>query len=151
MSERIEKLNSTLQEYIGEIIQKELDFNQEYLITITRVDTSPDVKHANVYISVLPDNRRGSAIDLLSRSAGRVKSRLYKLMKTKKRFFFRGGKYDEEQFESDLKTIVDKYGDKGHLEAEIAGTDLSYSDDGKRMYLTVKVNEGAQYHVGTRS
>lgn len=83
MSERTEKINSTLQEYIGEIMQKELDYSQEYLITITRVDTSPDLKHANVFISVLPDNRRGSAIELLAGNAGRIKAKLYSLMKTK--------------------------------------------------------------------
>ncbi len=83
MSERLEKINATLHEYIGDLIQKELDYSQEYLITITRVDTSPDLKNATVFVSVLPDNRRGSAIELLSRSAGRIKSGLYKLMKTK--------------------------------------------------------------------
>ena len=64
-------------------MQKELDFNQDCLITITHVDTSPDLKHATIYVSVLPDNRRGTALELLQRGSGRVKSVLAKQMRTK--------------------------------------------------------------------
>ncbi|MFA6239430.1 MAG: outer membrane protein assembly factor BamA [Candidatus Hydrogenedentales bacterium] len=72
-----------------------------------------------------------------------------KVMKTKKRKLFFGGKYDEDQFEADLKAIVDKYGDHGRLEAAVAGTDLQYSDSGKKMTLTINLAEGPEYHVGS--
>lgn len=80
---RLDKVNATLQEYIGEIIQKEVDYSRDCLITITHVETSPDLQHAKVFVSVLPDSRRGSALELLRRSAGRVKGVLAKRLKMK--------------------------------------------------------------------
>ena len=41
---------------------------------------------------------------------------LKKTIKTKPAFWFLGGKYEEEKFEADLKSIVDEYGNHGRLE-----------------------------------
>lgn len=108
MSGRTEKINATLQEYIGEIIQKEVDYSQDCLITITRVDTSPDLKHADVLVTVLPDNRRGSALELLKRNAGRVKSVLFKRMKTKQVPTLHFKIDDQEVFAQGVERILDE-------------------------------------------
>lgn len=73
--------------------------------------------------------------------------KLRKLMTTKRAWWFLGGKYEEEKLESDLQHIIDNYGDFGRLEAEIARTDLLYTGSGKRMDLTVYLQEGPEYHV----
>lgn len=75
--------------------------------------------------------------------------RLRKLMKTKKAFWFLGGKYEETKLEQDLAKVVDEYGNHGRLEAAIDKTDMVYTDSGKGLNLTVHVNEGAEYHVDT--
>ena len=75
--------------------------------------------------------------------------KLRKAMKTKKARWFLGGKFNEEKFEIDLKSIVDKYGDIGHLEAAVVGTDIAYSPNGKKMDITISTSEGAQYTVET--
>ena len=73
---------------------------------------------------------------------------LRKGMKTKRARWFLGGKYNEEKFETDLKSVLDKYGNVGHLEAAITGTDIKYSPNGKKMDVKIRVAEGAQYKVG---
>lgn len=75
--------------------------------------------------------------------------RLKKGMETKRRWLFLGGKYDETKFESDLSKVIDKYGDVGRLEAEITGTEMTYSENGKSVDITVNVSEGPEYKVAT--
>jgi ribosome-binding factor A len=53
---RIKKLNSLLRKEVGKIFQKDLDFDKGALVTITKAEVSPDVTHAKMSISVLPDS-----------------------------------------------------------------------------------------------
>lgn len=73
--------------------------------------------------------------------------KLRNLMATKRAWWFLGGKYEEEKLEFDLQKIIDNYGDFGRLEAEITRTDLLYAGSGKRMDLTIYLQEGPEYHV----
>ncbi len=77
-----------------------------------------------------------------------VKTRkLRKIMKTHRGYWFIGGKFEEEKFETDLKNILDEYGNRGHLEADVPRTDVEYVKDGKNMRITVHLSEGPVYHV----
>ncbi|MBI2433930.1 MAG: outer membrane protein assembly factor BamA [Candidatus Hydrogenedentes bacterium] len=73
--------------------------------------------------------------------------KIKKVMKTRRSWWFLGGKYAEPKFEDDLKHILDAYGDEGRLEAEIAKTDVVYTDSGKGMNITIYLEEGPEYHV----
>ncbi|MCC6486772.1 MAG: outer membrane protein assembly factor BamA [Candidatus Hydrogenedentes bacterium] len=73
---------------------------------------------------------------------------LRKGMQTKRRWWFFGGKYDEDKFEADLQKVLDKYGDHGRLEAAVAGTEIAYSDSGRGMDIVISVAEGPEYKVG---
>ncbi|HRI87577.1 MAG TPA: outer membrane protein assembly factor BamA [Candidatus Hydrogenedentes bacterium] len=70
-------------------------------------------------------------------------------LETKRRWWFLGGKYDESKLETDLAKVIDKYGDVGRLEAEVAGTEMIYSENGKAVDIKVNVAEGAEYTVAT--
>lgn len=72
-----------------------------------------------------------------------------KIMKTKKARWFLGGKFDEDKFEADLKSVLDEYGNRGRLEADVVATDMAYTPNGKKMSLIVKVAEGPEYTVNT--
>ncbi|GMV94512.1 MAG: hypothetical protein AMXMBFR82_42900 [Candidatus Hydrogenedentota bacterium] len=74
---------------------------------------------------------------------------LRKGMQTKRRWWFIGGKYDEDKLEADLEGVLDKYGNHGRLEAAVAGTELAYSESGKGLDITIQVQEGPEYTVGT--
>ena len=74
---------------------------------------------------------------------------LNKIMKTRKAFWFIGGKFNEDKFEQDLQDILTAYGDKGRLEAVIPKTDVTFTDNGKGMHITVYLSEGAEYTVET--
>jgi len=49
---RIEKLNILFREQIAGIVDREMEFGEGALVTITRVVLSPDARHATAYFSV---------------------------------------------------------------------------------------------------
>ena len=54
MSRRIQRLNVQFREELSELIQHELrDPRLHGMVSITRVDTSPDLENADIYTSVL--------------------------------------------------------------------------------------------------
>jgi len=72
----------------------------------------------------------------------RLKTRTAKL-------WFIGGIYDETEFQDDLLRLEAMYREKGYEEFKVAGTSFDYSPDGKSMFMTIHLEEGPQYHVGS--
>lgn len=54
MSHRIEKVNSQIQKIVGEIIAKNLSLKEGVFLTVSKVDTSADLRYTRVFISVFP-------------------------------------------------------------------------------------------------
>ena len=54
---RMKRLDSLLQEEVGQAIIAECDMPLGTLASVTRVETSPDVAHARVFVSVLPEEQ----------------------------------------------------------------------------------------------
>ncbi|MFH1656792.1 MAG: 30S ribosome-binding factor RbfA [Candidatus Nealsonbacteria bacterium] len=54
MSDRIKRINELLKNEIGQILLREVDLS-DVLLTITRVDASPNLQEAKVYVSTIPD------------------------------------------------------------------------------------------------
>ena len=55
MTQRILRLNELIKKELGQIILKEMEFSENVLVTITRVETSQDLEAAKVFISVFPE------------------------------------------------------------------------------------------------
>ncbi len=54
MSHRIAQINELIRHELSQLILTELEFPQGCLVTITDVEVSPDLRHAKVWVSVLP-------------------------------------------------------------------------------------------------
>lgn len=72
MTRRIERVNSLLVEVIAEVVMREVkDPRIPGLITITRVETSPDLRQAKVYFSIIgSDKEKKTALQVLQDAAG---------------------------------------------------------------------------------
>ena len=72
MSRRLERVNELLRQELSQLVARELrDPRVPLLVTITRVDTSVDLQHARVYISVMGDSEeKGAAMAALQSAAG---------------------------------------------------------------------------------
>jgi len=73
LSPRMLKVNSTLREVIAEEIERLNDSRLE-MVSITGVNTSPNLRRATVYVDVLGESDAPAAIDALRRAASRLQS-----------------------------------------------------------------------------
>jgi len=76
MSKRCEQVASKLQHQLSEIINRDIESPRDSLITITRVTVSPDLKIAKIFISVLPENKEGTALSHLNRLTSLIRQKL---------------------------------------------------------------------------
>ena len=67
MPYKIERLNELIKQVLGRIILEEEDFGPGVLVTIMKVQTSPDVLHSNVSFSVYPTEKGEGVLERLTR------------------------------------------------------------------------------------
>jgi len=56
MSKRIHRVQELIKREVSKIFLKEIEFPEGTLVTVTRVEVSPDLNYTKVYISILPDS-----------------------------------------------------------------------------------------------
>ena len=77
MPRRVEKVNSLLQREIASLIDREVPLPEGALVTVTRVETSPDLKLARVYVTVLfPGGDEKAALAALKANTALLRSKL---------------------------------------------------------------------------
>lgn len=67
MSRRIVQINKNIQRILGEILQREADLPVDALVTISRVDTTPNLASATVWLYVFPVERSEEILERLTR------------------------------------------------------------------------------------
>jgi ribosome-binding factor A len=85
MSHRIEKIESTLSRAIQQVISQGLhDPRASGLISVTRVDVSPDMASAMVFISIYPEDRQTLSMHALRAAARHIRHEAAELMAIRK-------------------------------------------------------------------
>ena len=75
--ERMRRVNEAIREVLSAAITNDLKDPRVGFVTVTAVDTSPDLRHANVYVSVLGDERaRDDSLAGLQSSHGYLQGRV---------------------------------------------------------------------------
>jgi outer membrane protein insertion porin family len=75
-------------------------------------------------------------------------SDLEKVMETKEdRWWRTDAFFDTGVLEEDLAKIEARYREEGYIDAMVAGYDTSFDDEGKRVILTINVEEGGLYTI----
>ena len=67
MSDRVPRVNQLIKKELGQIILREIDFPENILITLTRVETAPNLIQAKVYISVMPQEKAEDILGILGK------------------------------------------------------------------------------------
>lgn len=65
MSKKTLQVSEVLRHKLTEIIARELEFPVDVVIAITKVETSPDQKYANFWVSCNPPEKMGIAYGIL--------------------------------------------------------------------------------------
>lgn len=67
MSQRILRVNQLLKQEISQSLLREIDFTN-VLVTVTEVETSPDLRQAKVKISVMPTEKNEQVLKILEKN-----------------------------------------------------------------------------------
>jgi len=78
VTERILQVNELLQQELGIILLRELDVQQNTLVTLTRVDAAPNLQQAKIYISVMPEEKAKEVLKLLQKEVYGIQQLLNK-------------------------------------------------------------------------
>lgn len=75
---RMQKVNEELKREISNIISLKLSNSllRKGLISVTKVDTSPDLKYARVYVSMINIGNKKEALKALKKSSGFVRTEI---------------------------------------------------------------------------
>ncbi|OGY43048.1 MAG: ribosome-binding factor A [Candidatus Buchananbacteria bacterium RBG_13_39_9] len=83
MRQRLDRINELILQELGQFINKDIELPANSLVTITKVHASPDLKSARVFVTILPDNLRGTILELLNKNKRTLHELLKAELKTK--------------------------------------------------------------------
>jgi len=67
MTKRIERVNQLIKKELSLIILKEIDFPCDVLVTLTRVNASPNLIEAKVFLSIMPEDKTSYVLGILNK------------------------------------------------------------------------------------
>jgi ribosome-binding factor A len=71
---RIEKINKLLNQEVSKLFLTEIDFPEGIFVTVGSIDTTPDLKYADVLVAIIPDSKTGTALSI-------IRKKIYKIQK----------------------------------------------------------------------
>lgn len=120
-------------------INYEIDYGDEYNVTVAIDINEP----SQAYVK---------KIDFTGNKAFKA-SKLKDYMRTKEKgilsWFTGSGILDEDAFEEDRKNIEGFYSDNGYIRVKAGVPDIVISKDGKNISITLPIEEGNIYKIGT--
>ncbi len=81
VSKRIQQVDILIRRELSQILLKEIEFSSGVLVTVTRVETSPNLAGSSVWVSVLPEKRLKEALEVLNKNIYLLQQRLNKRLK----------------------------------------------------------------------
>lgn len=86
MSHRIERVNQLIRQEISELLQREIkDPRLSNFIAVTEVATSPDLRHAKVFISFISNQQqKQDALDALTGAANFLRKEMAKKIRLRR-------------------------------------------------------------------
>lgn len=69
---RIEQINELIKQEIGKIILENIEFDPGTFVTIMSVETSSTLEVATIWVSIFPEGKVGSSLELLNKRIGEM-------------------------------------------------------------------------------
>lgn len=73
---RIEQVNELIKQELGKIILENIEFDPGVFVTIMSVETSSTLEAATIWISVFPEGKIGSSLEILNKRIGETQKLL---------------------------------------------------------------------------
>ncbi len=81
MSKRIQRVNQLIKKELSQILLREVDFSKDILVTITRVDTSPNLRESKVFISAVPEDKTQRVLKALNQKIYELQQKINRRLK----------------------------------------------------------------------
>ncbi|XOB41983.1 MAG: 30S ribosome-binding factor RbfA [Candidatus Nealsonbacteria bacterium] len=81
MSKRIQRVNQLIKKELSQILLREVDFPKDILVTITRVDTSPNLRESKVFISAVPEDKTQRVLKTLNQKIYELQQKINRRLK----------------------------------------------------------------------
>jgi len=82
-SRRIAKVNELIKREFSEALSKDIAGNPGIFSTVSKVDTSNDLKYAKVFISIFPQDKAQAGFEFLKKQRGAIEKRIFKRLSMK--------------------------------------------------------------------
>ena len=110
MSDRTSKVGEVIKEAVATFIQREANTNP--MITVTRVDMSPDLRNALIFFTTIPDGKEAEAQIFMKRNGTDMRNHLKKHARLKRipnlTFMLDAGEKHRQHMDELVKTIEKK-------------------------------------------
>jgi len=83
VSNRIEKINDLIRQHINDIILKDLSLKDGVFVTISKVDTSSDLRYTRIFVSIFPEKESAYAMKTLQKEIYSIQGSLNKKLHMK--------------------------------------------------------------------
>jgi ribosome-binding factor A len=83
MSHRILQVNELIRQELGKLLLTEIEFPKNCLATITQVETSKDLRHTKIWLSVIPITYTKKVLEKLNKNVGHLQFLLNKKLTMK--------------------------------------------------------------------
>ena len=85
MSDRMRRVNEAVREVLSDALTQELKDPRVGFVTVTAVETSPDLRHARVFVSVLgSDDEREASLEGLQHAHGHLQRQVAAQLRLKR-------------------------------------------------------------------
>lgn len=81
MSDRILKVNKLIKKELSQIILKEIEFPKNTLVTVTRTETTIDLKEAKIFVSAIPQEQISRVLHILETQVYNLQQKLNKRLR----------------------------------------------------------------------
>lgn len=78
---RIDQINQLIKEEVSKLVLREIELSRDAMITVTRADTSSDLRHCAIYISVLAKDKEAQALAELNRAIYDIQHKLNRILR----------------------------------------------------------------------
>ncbi len=106
---RIDRINELIKNTLAQIVQEEAEIPLGVFLTITKVDTSRDLRYARVFVSVFPEKKFGEILRRLEKKAYFIQGILNKKLSMKPlpriEFIFDRTEVEADKIEKILKSL----------------------------------------------
>ncbi len=113
-----------------------------------KVDVDPQTNKAKVEFKITRGKRQGIKVIYVEGNINFSDARILKVLKTKRAWFFNSGILKEEVLLEDMERIKVFYRKGGFIDVAVS-YDTKTDPMGKHIYVTVKIEEGKKYLVGS--